>query len=89
MFLSFLFACSFGEPDPNQLTVSDLENAVPQKNLSKLCAGLKAMDPEIQQAAAENIRIFEPEETKECICAALADTGSGLREGIIKNRIIS
>lgn len=84
MFLSFLFACSFGEPDPNQLTVSDLENAVPQKDLSKLCAGLKATNPEIQQAAAENIRIFEPEQTKECICAALADTGAGLREGIIR-----
>ena len=84
MLLSLLFACSFGEPDPNQLTVSDLENAVPQKNLSKLCAGLKAMDPEIQEAAATNIRIFEPKDTKECICAAIADTSNGLRDGIIR-----
>lgn len=84
MLFSFLFACSLGEPDPNSLTVFDLENAVPQKNLSKLCAGLKALDPEIQQAAAENIRIFEPEYTKECFCAALADTSEGLRTGILK-----
>ena len=83
MLLVLLFAC-FGEPDPNQLTVSDLENAVPQKNLSKLCSGLKALDPEIQQVAAENIRIFEPDNIKECVCTALADTSNGLRDGIIR-----
>ena len=80
----FLLLACFGEPDPNQLTVSDLENAVPQKNISKLCAGLKAMDPEIQQAAAENIRIFEPADIKECVCTALSDTSNGLRDGIIR-----
>ncbi len=73
MLLWSLFACTGGETNPNVITKSDIQTAVPKKDIVTICTALRSPDSELQQFATEQLRIFEPEQTKECLKEGLVD----------------
>ena len=82
--LTVFLACGAKEINPNTITKEDLVTAVPKKDLGMLCSGLKSPDTELQQYAMEQLRIFDPKETSECIKTGLIDEGTHrFREGVL------
>ena len=83
-FMMLLFACSSSEKDPRTISKSDLETAVPKKDIGTLCSGMRSPDPELQQYATENIRIFDAEKITECMGRSVVDMEQKqFREGVL------
>lgn len=83
--LTVLLACTGGETNPNTITKSDIQTAVPKKDIKTICTALKSSDEDVQQFATEQLRIFEPEQTKDCLKEGLVESDSkAFRLGVLE-----
>ena len=67
LMVSMFLACTGPELNPNTITKSDIQTAVPKKDIKTICTALRSGDEELQQFATEQLRIFDPEQIKECL----------------------
>ena len=85
LLINMFFACSGAELNPNTITKSDIQTAVPKKDIKTICTALRSGDEELQQFATEQLRIFEPEQTKDCLKEGLVDADSkAFRIGVLE-----
>ena len=85
LLINMFFACSGAELNPNTITKSDIQTAVPKKDIKTICTALRSGDEDLQQFATEQLRIFEPEQTKECLKEGLVDADSkAFRIGVLE-----
>ena len=85
LMIHMLLACTGAELNPNTITKSDIQIAVPKKDIKTICTALRSGDEEIQQFATEQLRIFEPDQTKECLKEGLVDLDSkSFRIGVLE-----
>ena len=82
MILALILACSSMESSSGPVSKGDIELAVARKDLRKICAGLQMDDPEVQAYATEQLRIFDPNDTKDCLCTHLPDPENGFKAGV-------
>jgi len=82
MFLALVLACGSVDGPPQSVDKGDIELAVARKDLKKICAGLQMDDPDVQLYATEQLRIFDPKETKECLCTHIVDPENGFKAAV-------
>lgn len=81
--IAALFACTVPERDPNLVTEDNIRDALAKRDVDTLCLGLRSSDLAVQQFATEQLRVFDPKDTAECLKVGLVAEDKSFREGVL------